>query len=207
MHGGALGSGAPRDNRNAVKHGFYTREAMEERRRLRDLVRQSRRLVQEIGVAPQPAARQPVARIERSEIRGGVEASSDGVDIPSRVRRCELTSDAVDDALERGGEALECRGDHDRPTNHRESNRPTGRDDDQGDQATVLSQVLSRMRESGGLIRQPPPPPGIRAPPAARRNRPQWNAAAKRDRRGRWNAAMPDPDVIVQRCSRTSTHS
>ena len=28
MHGGALGSGAPRGNRNALKHGRYTREAI-----------------------------------------------------------------------------------------------------------------------------------------------------------------------------------
>jgi hypothetical protein len=72
MHGGAAGSGAPRGNRNAFKHGFYTRAAIEERRQLRELVRRSRRLVAEIGVTPQP-----VARNERSEIRGGIEASSD----------------------------------------------------------------------------------------------------------------------------------
>ena len=32
MHGGALGSRAPRGNKNALKHGLYTREAIEERR-------------------------------------------------------------------------------------------------------------------------------------------------------------------------------
>jgi hypothetical protein len=32
MHGGAPGSGAPRGNKNAMKHGLYTRKAMEERR-------------------------------------------------------------------------------------------------------------------------------------------------------------------------------
>lgn len=47
MHGGALGTGAPRGNSNAVKHGLYTREAIEERRQLRALLRQSRRLVQQ----------------------------------------------------------------------------------------------------------------------------------------------------------------
>jgi hypothetical protein len=31
MHGGALGSGAPRGNKNALKHGRYTREAIAER--------------------------------------------------------------------------------------------------------------------------------------------------------------------------------
>jgi hypothetical protein len=48
MHGGAPGSGAPRGNKNALKHGLYTREAIEERRRLHALLRQSCRLVQEI---------------------------------------------------------------------------------------------------------------------------------------------------------------
>jgi len=32
MHGGAPGSGAPRGNKNALKHGAYTREAIERRR-------------------------------------------------------------------------------------------------------------------------------------------------------------------------------
>jgi hypothetical protein len=48
MHGGAPGSGAPRDNQNALKHGLYTREAIEERRQLRALMRQSRMLLQDI---------------------------------------------------------------------------------------------------------------------------------------------------------------
>jgi hypothetical protein len=48
MHDGAPGSGAPRGNKNALKHGFYTREAIEERRQLRALVRQSRMLIQQI---------------------------------------------------------------------------------------------------------------------------------------------------------------
>jgi hypothetical protein len=47
MHGGAPGSGAPRDNQNALKHGLYTREAIEERRQLRALMRQSRMLLQD----------------------------------------------------------------------------------------------------------------------------------------------------------------
>jgi glucans biosynthesis protein len=40
MHGGARGSGAPVGNRNALKHGLYTREALAERRALRDLIRE-----------------------------------------------------------------------------------------------------------------------------------------------------------------------
>jgi hypothetical protein len=49
MHGGAPGSGAPRGNNNALKHGLYTRQAIEERRQLQALMRQTRRLLQEIG--------------------------------------------------------------------------------------------------------------------------------------------------------------
>jgi hypothetical protein len=49
MHGGAPGSGAPRGNNNALKHGLYTRQAIEERRQLQALMRQSRRLLQEIS--------------------------------------------------------------------------------------------------------------------------------------------------------------
>jgi uncharacterized protein YjcR len=45
MHGGAPGSGAPRGNQNALKHGQFTRQALEERRRVQDLVRQSRMLL------------------------------------------------------------------------------------------------------------------------------------------------------------------
>jgi hypothetical protein len=47
MHGGAPGSGAPRGNKNALKHGLYTRGAIEERRQLRALIRQSRTLIQD----------------------------------------------------------------------------------------------------------------------------------------------------------------
>ena len=45
MHGGAPGSGAPRGNQNALKHGVYTRKALEERRAVQDLLRQSRVLL------------------------------------------------------------------------------------------------------------------------------------------------------------------
>ncbi len=49
MHGGAPGSGAPRGNHNAFKHGLYTREAIESRKRLRALFTQSRDLIKSIG--------------------------------------------------------------------------------------------------------------------------------------------------------------
>jgi glucans biosynthesis protein len=48
MHGGAPGSGAPRGNKNAVKHGLYTREAIAQRRQLTELMQQSRKLLSEI---------------------------------------------------------------------------------------------------------------------------------------------------------------
>jgi hypothetical protein len=48
MHGGSAGSGAPRGNKNALKHGHYTREAIAERRQLRSLLRQSASFIQQI---------------------------------------------------------------------------------------------------------------------------------------------------------------
>jgi hypothetical protein len=45
MHGGAPGSGAPRGNRNALKRGLYTREAIAKRKAVQDLMRQSRKLM------------------------------------------------------------------------------------------------------------------------------------------------------------------
>jgi hypothetical protein len=48
MHGGP-GSGAPRGNRNAFKHGLYSREAIELRRRIHDVVRRARQLARAIG--------------------------------------------------------------------------------------------------------------------------------------------------------------
>jgi uncharacterized protein YjcR len=48
MHGGAPGSGAPRGNKNAYKHGLYTHDAIDERRQIQDLLRQSRKLLSDI---------------------------------------------------------------------------------------------------------------------------------------------------------------
>jgi glucans biosynthesis protein len=48
MHGGTPGSGAPHGNKNALKHGFFTREAIAERRQLRELLRQSGNLLLKI---------------------------------------------------------------------------------------------------------------------------------------------------------------
>ena len=40
MHGGALGSGAPRGNRNALKHGNYTKESKERRSTINQMIKQ-----------------------------------------------------------------------------------------------------------------------------------------------------------------------
>jgi hypothetical protein len=42
LHGGAPGSGAPRGNRNALKHGHYSAAAVEARRMVRALLRSAR---------------------------------------------------------------------------------------------------------------------------------------------------------------------
>jgi len=48
MRGGALGSGAAKGNKNALKHGLYTREAIERRRVLPQLMRQAEGLFEGI---------------------------------------------------------------------------------------------------------------------------------------------------------------
>ena len=40
MHGGAIGSGAPNGNRNALKHGVFTREAIAERKAFNQMLRE-----------------------------------------------------------------------------------------------------------------------------------------------------------------------
>jgi hypothetical protein len=46
MHGGAFGSGAPVGNRNALRHGRYTAEAIAARQAIRNLLRESRELLE-----------------------------------------------------------------------------------------------------------------------------------------------------------------
>jgi uncharacterized protein YjcR len=41
MHGGAEGSGAPKGNKNALKHGRYTKAAIKGRRELKKLMREA----------------------------------------------------------------------------------------------------------------------------------------------------------------------
>ena len=47
MHGGAEGSGAPKGNQNALKHGRYTKRAIEERLKLRRLIREANKFLDE----------------------------------------------------------------------------------------------------------------------------------------------------------------
>ncbi|HEY7646041.1 MAG TPA: HGGxSTG domain-containing protein [Hyphomicrobiales bacterium] len=49
MHGGAEGSGAPPGNQNALKHGAFTGEAFQRRAEMRDLIREARKLLKELG--------------------------------------------------------------------------------------------------------------------------------------------------------------
>ena len=42
MHGGAKGSGAQKGNRNALRHGFYSRVAIRRRRDVAALIRQAK---------------------------------------------------------------------------------------------------------------------------------------------------------------------
>ncbi len=50
MHGGARGTGAPIGNTNALKHGMYTKAALEEHKALRSLIREMQESLQEIEV-------------------------------------------------------------------------------------------------------------------------------------------------------------
>ena len=49
MHGGAKGSGAPLANINALKHGAYTKQALLRRAEMRELFREARKLLKELG--------------------------------------------------------------------------------------------------------------------------------------------------------------
>lgn len=49
LHGGAPGTGAPRGNGNAAKHGRATAAALAARRAIARLIRESRRTLAEMG--------------------------------------------------------------------------------------------------------------------------------------------------------------
>ena len=46
MHGGAQGSGAPQANQNARRHGLFTREAIAERRQIREVLGEAWKLLE-----------------------------------------------------------------------------------------------------------------------------------------------------------------
>lgn len=46
MHGGAAGSGAPKGNQNALKHGRYSGAAIAFRREMRGVLNESRRVME-----------------------------------------------------------------------------------------------------------------------------------------------------------------
>jgi len=48
MHGGAKGSGAPGANRNAHKHGLFTSDTIAERKQIRTLLGEARRLLEDM---------------------------------------------------------------------------------------------------------------------------------------------------------------
>lgn len=48
MHGGAAGSGAPAGNRNALKHGMYTKEMKAQKARVRELIAETSELLGKI---------------------------------------------------------------------------------------------------------------------------------------------------------------
>jgi glucans biosynthesis protein len=51
MHGGAKGSGAPKGNQNALKHGTYSKAALAQREALRELIKQAEEFIQELDGA------------------------------------------------------------------------------------------------------------------------------------------------------------
>jgi uncharacterized protein YjcR len=48
MHGGAAGSGAPKANQNARKHGLFSGDAIAERREIQALLGEARKMLEEM---------------------------------------------------------------------------------------------------------------------------------------------------------------
>jgi uncharacterized protein YjcR len=49
MHGGAEGSGAPKGNQNALKHGRYTKEEIQRWKALREFLREALKTARDVG--------------------------------------------------------------------------------------------------------------------------------------------------------------
>jgi glucans biosynthesis protein len=45
MHGGARGSGAPNGNQNAFKHGFTSNSVIQERKHVKNFIKECRKLI------------------------------------------------------------------------------------------------------------------------------------------------------------------
>jgi hypothetical protein len=54
MHGGALGSGAPKGNRNARKHGLFAKSSIAEQRQIMTLLGEARKLLDEMRTGSRP---------------------------------------------------------------------------------------------------------------------------------------------------------
>lgn len=48
MHGGAHGSGAPKGNKNAFKHGYYSKESIDGRKEVNSLIDAYKKLNNEL---------------------------------------------------------------------------------------------------------------------------------------------------------------
>lgn len=48
MHGGAAGSGAPKGNKNALKNGLYTAEAIEMRQLVRNFSQKTKDIIEDM---------------------------------------------------------------------------------------------------------------------------------------------------------------
>jgi hypothetical protein len=46
MHGGAVGSGAPRGNTNALKSGIFSKRSLAERKQAQEFIRQARKFLE-----------------------------------------------------------------------------------------------------------------------------------------------------------------
>ncbi|WP_246668816.1 HGGxSTG domain-containing protein [Bradyrhizobium sp. UNPF46] len=68
MHGSAPGSGAPRGNRNAKKHGAFTREQIAERRAIRELLGDAAKLLGDLEGAQQRRSSHRIPRVDDSSI-------------------------------------------------------------------------------------------------------------------------------------------
>ncbi|MBR0685373.1 hypothetical protein JQ594_05565 [Bradyrhizobium manausense] len=55
MHGGAWGSGAPFGNSNAVKHGYFTSEAIDERKFIRTVLIEAETLLRRLSAGSETA--------------------------------------------------------------------------------------------------------------------------------------------------------